>query len=284
MIEKGSVKERLQIASRKWNLTGIESIYEQKNKGVYRAESTEFASVILKVGADNDSLSGEFQALTEMKGEFCCQVYAFDPAHCLLLEEQVLPGTTLKQEPDWKKRAISFSEVFKNIHVVLKSQTSYRSYLDWVRNARRSVIDQQNKQLATGMNLAVEIAERMFGRYPERQLLHGDLHHENLLQNEDGNYVIIDPKGVVGPSIFDIPRFVLNELDDGEDSLRKAHISKVIEVLSHVLSYPCDDLYQLLFMEIMLANAWNFEDGEEIEKQDIKFAWDMIGGRYPNRY
>lgn len=276
MIEKGSVKERLQSASRKWNLTGIESIYEKNNKGVYRAESAEFASVILKLGSDNAGLSGEFQALTEMKGDFCCQVYAFDPAYCFLLEEQVLPGTTLKQEPDWKKRAICFSEVFENIHVVPKSQTSYRSYLDWVRDACRSVTDQQNKELSTGMNFAVEIAERMFGRYPERQLLHGDLHHENLLQNEDGNYVIIDPKGVVGPPIFDIPRFVLNELDDSENSLRRAHISKVIEVLSHVLSYPCDDLYQLLFMEIMLENAWNFEDGEEIEGRDVKLAWEMI--------
>lgn len=266
----------LQIASRKWELTGIESIYEKKNKGVYRAEAAEFGSVILKIAADNASLSGEFQALSEMQGEFCCQVYAFDPANRLLLEEQILPGTTLKQEPDWKKRVICFSKVFEKIHVVPKDQTNYRSYLDWVRNACKSVTDQGNRELSAGMKLAVEIAERMFARYPERRLLHGDLHHENLLQNEDGKYVIIDPKGVVGPPVFDIPRFVLNELDDGEDSLRKAHISKVIGLLSHVLSYPCDDLYQLLFMEIMLANAWNFEDGEEIEEQDMKFAWEMI--------
>lgn len=265
----------LQTASRKWELTGIESIYEKKNKGVYRAESAEFGSVILKLAADHAGLSGEFQALSEMQGEFCCQVYAFDPANRLLLEEQILPGTTLKQEPDWKKRAICFSKVFEKIHVAPKDQASYRSYLDWVRNACKSVTDQGNRELSAGMKLAVEIAERMFARYPERRLLHGDLHHENLLQNEDGNYVMIDPKGVVGPPVFDVPRFVLNELDDGEDSLRKAHISKVIGLLSDVLSYPCDDLYQLLFMEIMLANAWNFEDGEEIEERDMKFAWEM---------
>lgn len=266
----------LQIASRKWNLTGIESIYEKRDKGVYRAESAELGSVILKLAADYASLSGEFQALSEMQGEFCCQVYAFDSAYSLLLEERILPGATLKQVPDWKKRVICFSKVFEKIHVVPKDQTNYRSYLDWARNACKSVTDQGNRELSAGMKLAVEIAEKMFARYPERRLLHGDLHHENLLQNEDGNYVIIDPKGVVGPPVFDVPRFVLNELDDGEDFLRKAHISKVIELLSHVLSYPCDDLYQLLFMEIMLANAWNFEDGEEIEEQDMKFAWEMI--------
>lgn len=274
MAERKSVQERLQIASRKWNLAGIESIYVKENGGVYRADSPEFDSVILKIGADADALASEFRALTEMKGKACCQVYALDHTHGLLLEERILPGIALRQEADLERRVACFAQVFENIHVVPKDGTSYNSYLNWVRNACGSVTVQGNKELSEGMRLAEEIAGKMFEKYPERILLHGDLHHDNILREESGNYVIVDPKGVVGPPVFDIPRFVLNELDDREDSLRKIHIDKVIETLSRVLKYPITDLYQLFFMEVMLANAWNFEDGEEIAERDVRFAWE----------
>lgn len=278
MAENNILQERLQTACRKWNLTGISSVYEREHDGVYRAVSAEFGPVILKIKtrSDDTALSGEFRALTEMKEKGCCQVYAFDRANGLLLEERIFPGTALNQEPDWERRLLSFAQVFESIHVVPENAASYPSYLDWVRNACKSVTDQGNRELSEGMHLAVKIAVEMFAKYQERMLLHGDLHHENILRNESGNYSIIDPKGVVGPLVFDIPRFVLNELDDRDDSLRKVHIDRVIERLSHLLKYPASDLCRLFFMEVMLANAWCFEDGEEIEEKDVLFAWEMV--------
>lgn len=276
MAKWNVLQEHLQEASRKWNLTEIICVYEKENGGVYRADSAEFGPVILKVHRNVDSLSREFRTLAEMQGKACCQVYAFDSVNGLLLEERIVPGTVLKQESNWERRAASFVQVFEMIHVVPEDEAGYRSYLDWVRDACRTVSNQGNRELSEGMCRAVAIAEEMFEKYPERLLLHGDLHHENILRNESGNYSIIDPKGVVGPPIFDVPRFVLNELDDQEDSLRKVHIDMVIETLSRLLKYPAADLYQLFFMEIMLANAWCFGDGEEIEERDVRFAWEIV--------
>lgn len=276
MTEENFWKECLQTASRKWNLTELTCVYNKENGGVYQANSVEFGPVILKVHRNRDSLSREFRALTEMQGEACCQVYAFDTVNGLLLEERILPGTVLKQESDWGRRAASFVQVFETIHNVPKNADSYHSYLDWVRDACQTVSDQENRELSEGMHHAVAIAEEMFGKYPERMLLHGDLHHENMLKNETGNYCIIDPKGVVGPSVFDIPRFVLNELDYPDDSLRKVHIDGVIETLSRLLKYPAADLYLLLFMEIMLENAWSFGDRGEVVDRDMRFAREIV--------
>lgn len=280
MAEKNLWKERLQTASRKWNLTDITCVHTKENGGIYRADSAEFGPVILKLHRNLDSLAHEFQTLTKMQGEACCRVYAFDSANGLFLEERILPGTVLKKESDWEKRAASFVQVFAAIHTVPQNEVNYKSYLDWVRDAYRAVSDQGNRQLAEGMHRAVAIAEEMFGKYPERMLLHGDLHHENILKDESGNYRIIDPKGVVGPLVFDIPRFVLNELYYPDDSQRKVHIDTVVETLSHLLEYPADDLYQLLFMEIMLEKAWCFESGEEIEDKDVSFAWEIVKTRH----
>lgn len=275
-----SIQERLQTASHKWNLTKIVSIYEQESRGVYCADSAEFGPAILKINTNSDSLAREFHTLTDMKGTACCQVYEFDHMNGLLLEERILPGTALKQESDWEKRAAGFAQVFEEIHTLPKDSTNYSSYLNWVQKACRSVENQENKELSDGMHLAVAIAENMFKKYPEKELLHGDLHHENILQNESGNYVIVDPKGVIGPPVFDIPRYVLNELDDRDDSQQEIHIDKVIQTLSRLLKYSVNDIYQLFFMEVMLANAWNFESGEALEENDINFAWKVITARH----
>ena len=43
--------------------------------------------------------------------------------------------------------------------------------------------------------------------------MHGDLHHDNILLRKDGSYAMIDPKGVAGPEILDLPRYIMNEID-----------------------------------------------------------------------
>lgn len=274
-MSKKPLQERLQTASRRWGLAQMESIYVKENCAVFGGDSAKYGAVILKIGRDAASITSEFLALSEMKEKACCQAYEFDSENALLLEERISPGATLQQEADWENRAVVFSWVFDNIHVAPKDETRYKSYLDWVKAASRSVQDHKNKQLADGMCCAVDTAVKMFEKYPERVLLHGDLHHENIVKSASGNYVVIDPKGVVGPPIFDVPRFLLNELDDREDYLEKIHISRMIEKLSLLLGFPADDMFQLFFMEVMLENAWLYEDGEEITKRDINLAWSL---------
>ena len=48
---------------------------------------------------------------------------------------------------------------------------------------------------------AKQVCISLFTKYPERMLLHGDLHHDNILQTEDNRYLVIDPKGVDEQSI-----------------------------------------------------------------------------------
>lgn len=96
-------------------------------------------------------------------------------------------------------------------------------------------------ELTKHMKRAKDIGEEMFAKYPERTLLHGDLHHDNILLNANGDYSMIDPKGIVGPRIFDLPRFIMNELDPGLNTSGKSHIDLVIHMLSESLHYTADE-------------------------------------------
>ena len=84
--------------------------------------------------------------------------------------------------------------------------------------------------------------------YPRRLLLHGDLHHENILKNGAGEYKVIDPKGVVGNSVFDLSRFILDEFRDDLTSEPKSAVIDFVKSVGNGVKIPCDTLLQCLFV------------------------------------
>ena len=119
---------------------------------------------------------------------------------------------------------------------------------------------------------ARDFCGEMFGKYPDRMLLHGDLHHDNLLLRTDGSYAMIDPKGVIGPAILDLPRFLLNELDTEHAGSDRQHIREAIGLVAGHTGYPESDIRKLFYMETVLANVWCLEDGDEMNQQELEIA------------
>lgn len=58
------------------------------------------------------------------------------------------------------------------------------------------------------------------------------------------------------------------------------HIKYVINRLSELLGYEKKDIDKLFFMEVILANVWYLEDGEEINEQDINIAANVLEKSY----
>lgn len=288
---------RFPIKRRLKNLTPI---YETPNKMVYTAVSSEFGPVILKTDTNLEQLRLEYEMMVKLRGKYCCKVYALNEEKGHLIEERILPGNKLREETSLEKRIEAFTQVFCSIHTpadgiaFLKSQkteaegcadekeeNAWPTYLDWLDRIcdfceESSASDEENGKAIKVWNArahhAQAIGAKLFEKYQDRVLLHGDLHHDNMLKRADGSYAMIDPKGVVGPAIFDTPRFILNELDTEYEEDDLAHIQKVIEMLSQKLDYPVEDLQKLFYMETVLANIWCIEDGENINEKQMEVA------------
>lgn len=298
------MKGKLDYAVSKWKLTNITEVYANSVRAVYRAKSETYGSVIVKINNNADELCIEAAVLGVLSGNGCCTLYAFEEEKGILLEEQICPGTVLRDEQDVQKRVECFAAVFEKLHestgkggseCVLSGfgALEFGTYLDWLANAkqfceestRSGSVKVQTILKASGlpkkMQHAYEIGEEMFTKYSERVLLHGDLHHDNILANAEGGYSVIDPKGVIGPRIFDVPRFVLNEIGyvkEAETEKTKEHLEWVIGLISESLGYPVQDIRKLLFMETILASVWSVEDGEEIHEMQIRVVKAL--GRY----
>ncbi|HEX3023360.1 MAG TPA: aminoglycoside phosphotransferase family protein [Lachnospiraceae bacterium] len=276
-----AVQEKVQWAKKKWYLRNLIVIYERDSKAVYSSESDLWGNVILKVNRDTEELASEYSMLIEMAGKCSCRVFAYDAEQGVLIEERITPGLVLRKEEDVEVRVKHFLNVFRNIHKRIDNVQSSTSYLDWLRKADDFCMDHNVDILITNnMHKARCIGEELFCKYADRVLLHGDLHHDNMIRNDKGIYYMIDPKGVIGPEIFDLPRYILNEMDYVSESEYKNHVFQIAEMISSKSEYPLNDIIKLFFMEVMLANVWCIEDNEEPSLNQIQIAEELMNDIY----
>lgn len=94
-------------------------------------------------------------------------------------------------------------------------------------------------------------------------LLHGDLHHDNTLQNDD-SWIVIDPKGVIGEPAYEVAAFIRNPIpqllkhSDASNIIRHRikYFAKLLE-----LSEQC--IVDWCCVQAVLAWVWALEDGSD---------------------
>lgn len=95
-------------------------------------------------------------------------------------------------------------------------------------------------------------------------LLHGDLHHDNLLQNGD-DWIVIDPKGVIGEPAYEVAAFVRNPIPE---LLTHNNVSNIIDnritQFAKIFTLSKQRIIAWCFVQSVLAWAWTLEDnGDE---------------------
>ena len=114
----------------------------------------------------------------------------------------------------------------------------------------------------------LERAEAVFRRLASSQappvVLHGDLHHGNLLSASRESWLAIDPKGVVGEPAYEPGALLRNpfprllELPD----VRRL-TARRLDVLAGALGLDRERLRAWAFAQAVLSAVWHVEDGDD---------------------
>jgi streptomycin 6-kinase len=108
---------------------------------------------------------------------------------------------------------------------------------------------------------AREIRDQLLKTAEPDVLLHGDLHHDNILQNGN-DWVVIDPKGVIGESAYEVAAFIRNpmpELLTHDDAPNIIH--NRITRLAGLLELSERRILDWCFVQAVLSWMWAIEDG-----------------------
>jgi streptomycin 6-kinase len=260
-----------------WDLSELEQIDYYSVNCIFKCVSNKHGLCVLKIGNNPQEVKNEYNILSEYSGTQFCRVYEADIANSVLLIELIMPGTQLRAETSLDKRLDIFHRLSQGLHKKPALKENYPTYIGWVSQITEYMRNRKDhKMLYEKMAHAEQVCRVLCDKYHGEMLLHGDLHHDNILLDGDNNYRIIDPKGVIGDVVFDIPRFILNEFDDVIDDGFQKKYMHITKMLSKKFIIPEYDIRKLTYVEMCMGNCWNVEDGEEPDIDCVLFAERMM--------
>lgn len=277
------LKEKFAPYAKKWALTDFDLISHSSQRIVWRCCSQTYGNTVLKM-SEPSVLRTEYYTLRQYEGTRFCKVFEVDLDNGVLLLEDVVPGTSLRNECSLDKRIDVFCSLYKNLHMQPLHANVFPSYFDWVVRICEYMRRRENcVSLFHHISRARDICLELSLKYSQKQLLHGDLHHDNILLSQDGNYRIIDPKGVIGDPIFDVPRFILNEFTEERNEQLLKKINTIIDMLEQQLHIPNDSLRKCLYIETAMGMCWYVESGASATEypmllEQVQFAQSIMNG------
>ena len=232
---------------------------------------------VLKIGLPltDVEIYGEAAYLQAVDGNGAAKLLEFDRERQAILLERVAPGSNLRSvyKKEQSKAVTTAIRVLKKILRPVTADTKDFVQLDaWFDGLKR----------AAGTKFPQEYAERALEFYTELStdtknifLLHGDLHHDNILSATREPFLVIDPKGMVGHVGYDIGVFLNNHNDWLEWDTRLAgKLDKA--VAEFALAFDLEEIIirKWAFCQMVLSWWWMFDEmpgtfGEELGLSDI---------------
>jgi streptomycin 6-kinase len=173
------------------------------------------AGLILKLGVPNPELLSEIDALRFYQGRGCVRLLAWDREVGALLLERLQPGTPLSRLcPGYDERATSIAAgVMRALWRPAPEEHAFVTVGRWAAGFQRlrARFDGETGPLPEGrVRQAEQIFADLLASAAEPTLLHGDLHHDNILDAGHGTWRAIDPKGVVGEPAYEVGALLRN--------------------------------------------------------------------------
>ncbi|MGV3464899.1 MAG: aminoglycoside phosphotransferase family protein [Heyndrickxia sp.] len=267
-----TIETRVQISVEKWNLNILGPVTNLSYNYVLRALDAQGNPVILKLGVPGFDFQNEIRTLEAYEGKGCASLIEADTSLGAILQKELVPGTMLDKE-DEITSVYHYVKVWKAIRRPLPPGLQFPSIEDWSSGLERY---QNNFPLEDGPISAtdIQLARDYFAFITNTSagpvLLHGDLHHENILYSKEIGWTAIDPKGVSGDPYFDITSFLINHLHERENP--KELLRQRIDMLSKELGLERERLLKASIAMSTLYAVWGIEDADAEWENTYKCA------------
>ncbi len=218
--------------------------------------------IILKISSCENEINREVNALQTFSN-IAVKVIAFDKN--LIIMEHVRPGITLKNK--YSVDDLEATKVFCTIlHKIIdynKQITLHSEGMNKFTQVKKllKILDDKLNIPPIILDKAKELRVTLGADQSTNILLHGDLHHENILLKENNEWIIIDPKGYFGDFAFDIAAFLFNPLPNLLDFVNpKQIVFDRVDFIAKEFNIDNQKILDWLYLRSVLSWAWCIKD------------------------
>src|SRR5215213_2180069 len=182
-----------------------------------RADGTR---AVLKVSRHVEETRNEIAALRLWDGDGAARLLAADADLGAVLTERLEPGSMLTEVAAVDDDAATeiAAGVLRRLWRAVPERHGLRSLADWCAayDRNRVALSRGADGFPASLFRRADALRRDLLASTERDsVLHGDLHHANVLRAERDPWLAIDPKGLTGDRCFDLCMFFRNPLPTG---------------------------------------------------------------------
>lgn len=224
-------------------------------------------TAVIKIAPEGGSIASELRWLKNME-RVAPQLYAFDEKFNAFLMENLEPGHSLKtllQQGDDDSATKVICQTIRSLQSQKHTELPFR-HLSELRNSLsllKGCFDSKLLSKAQGLfeDLTVDRSYDV--------LLHGDLHHDNILLSETG-WKVIDPHGYVGDPAAEVGSMIGNFFDclPQNQSISKA-VERRLHIMADELPFDPQRIKAWALCMTTLSAAWTFEDHGTVNKFDV---------------
>lgn len=242
MVQRADLSQAVLECHERWGLTP-DGAFPRRYRYVEPVRMPDGAPAVLKLGPPDDREFGfELDALEWFSAGGGVHILAIDRERGAVLMERLLPGTRLL-DSDLDDEAVT-AVAAGVMAAIWRPGAGFPSVREWGRSL-------------TGRPAAVfaELCDSM----GEQVVLHGDLHHENVLRSGSG-WVAIDPKGVIGEREYETGALLRNPMPVLQETRT---LERRADQLAEALGLDGARIRAWAWAQAHLAAAWSVADGED---------------------
>lgn len=247
----------------RWHLKDLQPADKLSYNYVLFARSGD-RDVVLKIGVPDRELTSEIHALRHFAGRGAARLIDSDSGRGMLVLQRLVPGEPLASLSNDAEATQIAAEVMLDLLRPAPADSDLIQIADWCQGFKRYRAAQGGGTGPLDKKLfarAESLAREMLQEEHRPTLLHGDLHHGNVLSS-GSRWAAVDPKGVVGPAAYEVgplllnPQGFVNAQKDGADVMAKR-----IAILAEVLGIQAERIRQCGVTHAVLSAVWSIEEG-----------------------
>jgi streptomycin 6-kinase len=245
-----------------WELTVDEPPWPLSYNWVAPARLVDGTLVVLKLGVPNEERTAEIETLRLWNGQGCARLLRADTDRGAMLIENIAPGTMLSELEDDDEKTRIAAGVFQAVRQAAPDESDFPTVAAWARGLEelRPAFDGGFGPFPREL---VEAAEGLYADLLPSQgppvLLHGDLHHFNILLDEQRGWLAIDPQGVLGEAEYECGALLRNhDLDKRDRGDVKRLTARRIDLLAEALNFERDRIIGWGLAQAVLSAWWDW--------------------------